>query len=149
MQNMNGKRYTDVEKTEFCELAQVHGIRQAIRELKYPSYPVAVGWMEKRGIRPELSNIMETARKYHTFYTTEDLLASIDNAMSVVQEMYATVETADEAKKLAEAVQKLVNTRLLLEGKATVVTEKRETTQQDLEIAAMLRAEQTKQDQMS
>jgi hypothetical protein len=147
MNSKNGIRYDDNQQAEFCELAQNVGIRQAIRELKYPSYPVAVGWMEKRGIRPQLSTVMETARKWHTFYTTEDLLASIDAAMAVVEEMYLTVETADEAKKLAEAVQKLVNTRLVLEGKANNILEKRETTQQDLEIMEMLRVEREKQDQ--
>jgi hypothetical protein len=141
----NGKRYTDEQQKEFCELAQIVGIPRAMRELGYPSFPTAVGWMEKRGIKPLHSNIMETARKYQRFYATEDLLATVDNAMAVVEEMYAQVKTPDDMKKLAEAVQKLVNTRLLLEGKANSITEKRETTQQDLEIAEMLRVERDKQ----
>jgi hypothetical protein len=149
MAKENGKRYDDSQQKEFCELAQIVGIARAIRELRYPSWPTAVSWMEKRGIQPLHSNIMETARKYQRFYATEDLLATVDNAMAVVEEMYAEVRTPDDMKKLAEAVQKLVNTRLLLEGKANSISEKRETTQQDLEIAQLLRVEQAKQDSVS
>lgn len=142
-------RYSDKEQTEFCELAQTIGIGRAIRELGYPSFPTAIGWMEKRGIEPAHNDIMATARKYQRFYQTEDLLKTIDDGIAVVEEMYAKVQTPDDAKKLAEAIQKLMNTRLLLEGKANNISEKRETTQQDLEIAEMLRAEMAKQDEES
>ena len=47
-------------------------------------------------------------------------------------------------KKVAEAMQKLVNTRLLLEGKATSINEKRETSKMDLEIADLINAEKAK-----
>lgn len=141
----NGKRYTDEEQSEFCELAQVIGIGRAIRELKYPSFPTAILWMEKRGIEPAHNDIMATARKYQRFYAAEDLIKVIDDAVSVTEEMYAKVETPDDAKKLAEAIQKLMNTRLLLEGKANSISEKRETTQADLEIAELLRIEEAKQ----
>ena len=139
------KRYTDKEQSEFCETAQIIGIGRAIRELGYPSFPTAILWMQKRGIEPAHNDIMETARKYQRFYETEDLLKTIDDGIAVVEEMFATAQTADDAKKLAEAIQKLMNTRLLLEGKANSISEKRETTQQDLEIAEMLRAERVKQ----
>lgn len=139
------KRYTDEEQAVFCELAQSIGIGRTIRELGYPTYPTAMMWMNKRGVEPAHNDLMDKARQFQRFYQTEDLIKTIDDGLAVVEEMYATVETPDEAKKLAEAIQKLVNTRLLLEGKANAITEKRETTQQDLEIAEMLRAEQAKQ----
>lgn len=140
-----GKRYTDEEQATFCELAQEIGVGRAIRELGYPSFPMAYAWLDKRGIEPKADDIMAKARKFQRFYQTEDLLRTIDDAIAVTEEMYATVQTADEAKKLAEAVQKLMNTRLLLEGKANAITEKRETTQADLEIAELLRLEKAKQ----
>jgi hypothetical protein len=143
--SIHGKRYDDEQQAIFCEMAQTIGIARAIRELGYPTFPTAVTWMEKRGIEPNHSNIMETARKYQRFYETEDLLATVDNGIAVIEEMYAKVQTPDDAKKLAEAIQKLMNTRLLLEGKANSITEKRETTQQDLEIAELLRVEQAQQ----
>ena len=140
----NSKRYTDEEKNAFCELAQSVGIGRAIRELKYPTYTAGMMWMEQRGIEPAHNELMEKARKYHKFYKTEDMLKTVDEALSVIESMYAEVETPDDAKKLAEAVQKLMNTRLLLEGKANSISEKRETTQQDLEIAELLRSEEAK-----
>jgi hypothetical protein len=143
--NSRQKRYSDKEQAEFCELAQEVGVGRAVRELGYPSFPMAYQWLAKRGIEPKHSNIMENARKFHRFYQTEDLLKTIDDGLAVIEEMYANVQTPDDAKKLAEAIQKLMNTRLLLEGKANAITEKRETTQQDLEIAELIRVEQAKQ----
>jgi hypothetical protein len=145
----HAKRYNDEEQAVFCDLAQQLGIGRAIRELGYPSFSNGMIWMQKRGIEPAHDNLMENARKFHRYYRTEDLLKVVDDAMAVTEEMYAKAETPDDAKKLAEATQKLVNTRLLLEGKATSITDKRETTQADLEIAEMLRAEQAKQSTQS
>lgn len=142
---MAHKEYSDEQQAEFCVLAQEIGVGRAIRELGYPTFPTAYAWLAKRGIEPNHSNIMENARKFHRFYQTEDLLKTVDDGLAVIEEMYANVQTPDDAKKLAEAIQKLMNTRLLLEGKANTITEKRETTQADLEIAELLRAEQAKQ----
>ena len=142
---MGIKSYTDEQKADFCSLAQEIGIGRAIRELGYPSYPAAAAWMKARGIEPNVDTAMQQMKQWHTFYQVEDMLMAIDNGMSVVEELYATVQTADEAKKLAEALQKLANTRLLLEGKSTSISEKRETTQQDLEIAELIRQEKAKQ----
>lgn len=145
LRNMGIKSYTDEQKADFCSLAQEIGIGRAIRELGYPSYPAAAAWMKARGIEPNVDTAMQQMKQWHTFYQVEDMLMAIDNGMSVVEELYATVQTADEAKKLAEALQKLANTRLLLEGKSTSISEKRETTQQDLEIAELIRQEKAKQ----
>lgn len=142
---MSAKRYTDEEQAAYCELAQYVGIGAAIRELGYPSYPAAMMWMEKRGVEPKEVDIMAKARQFHKYYQAEDLLKTIDEAMSVITSLYSSIETAAEAKQLAEAISKLVNSRQLLEGKANSIVEKRETTQQDLEIAEMLRVEAAKQ----
>lgn len=139
------KRYTDEQQAEFCELAQSIGVGRAIRELGYPTFPTAYAWLDKRGIEPKHDDIMANARKFHRMYQTEDLIQTIDDGLSVIEEMYSNVQTADEVKKLAEATQKLVNARLLLEGKANSITEKRETTQADLEIQELLRIEEAKQ----
>lgn len=137
--------YTDEQQADFCSLAQEIGIGRAIRELGYPTYPAAVRWLNARGVKPNVDKVMQEAKKWHTYYQVEDMLMAIDNGMSVVEELYASCSTPDDAKKLAEAMQKLANTRLLLEGKANSITEKRETSQQDLEIAELLRAEQARQ----
>src|SRR5690606_31479136 len=98
-------------------------------------------WLEKRGVEPKHIDIMEKARLFHSYYKAEDMLKVVDEALSVVQSLYSTVETADDAMKLANAVSKLVNARQVLEGKASSIIEKRETTQTDLEIVELLNAQ--------
>ena len=142
---MAHRDYSDQQQAEFCALAQEIGVGRAIRELGYPTHPTAYSWMSKRGIEPKHSHIMDNALKFHRFYKTEDLLKTVDEGIAVIEEMYSKIKTADEAKKLAEAIQKLMNTRLLLEGKANTISEKREVTQADLEIAELLRTERAKQ----
>lgn len=132
------KTYTDEEKAAFCELAQYVGIGAAIREFKYPSYPTAMMWMEQRGVEPKKVDIMAKAREFHQYYHVEDMIKVVDEAMAVVQGLYSSITTADEAMKLANAVNKLVNSRQVLEGKASSIIEKRETTQSDLEIIELL-----------
>ena len=138
-------RYTDEQQAEFCELAQLIGVGRAIRELGYPTHNSAYLWLQARGIEPKPSDVMENARKFQRAYETDDLIRAVDDAMAVTEEMYAQATTPDDVKRLAEAIQKLVNTRLLLEGKANNINESRQVTQQDLEIAEMLRVEQVKQ----
>jgi hypothetical protein len=132
--------YTEAQQAEFCSLAQEIGIGRAMTELGFPkSYPTGIKWMSSRGIKPNVDSLMQQAKMYHVLYQAEDLMEQVDNALFVVQKLMLNCDNADDAKKLAEALQKLNNTRLLLEGKSTQITEKRETTQQDLEIAEMIR----------
>jgi hypothetical protein len=141
----NHKDYDDEQRSTFCEMATEIGIGRSIRELGYPTYPTAIGWMKARGVVPNIDKVMQQAKIWHQFYQVEDLLEQVDTALAVVQELVMTCTNADDAKKLSEAMQKLVNTRLLLEGKSTSINEKRETTQQDLEIQELLRIEMSKQ----
>ncbi len=137
--------YSEEEKAEFCEHAQAFGIGRALRDLGFPaSYSTAIRWMNQRGVQPNIDKVMQTVKLWHAYYTVEDLLEQIDTAMAVTQDILLKAESADDAKKCAEALQKLVNTRLLLEGKATSINEKRETTKMDLEIADLISAEKAK-----
>ena len=140
----NAKRYSDEEQTIFVELAQEIGIARAVRELGYPTYTAGMLWVKKRGVEIPKSDIMAVARQYSQFYSTEDLLAAVDAGMGVVEELFAQADNADDVKKLAEAMQKLANTRLLLEGKANSITEKREVSPVDLEIQHLIEQEQSK-----
>lgn len=145
---MTGKRpqpsYSDKEKADFCELAKEIGIGRAIRELKYPSYPTAMAWMSARGIEPNTDKMMARVKSFHTYYTAEDLLVAFDDAVSVAEEMLTKAETPDDLKRITEALYKIVQTRHLIEGKATAISEKREMTQQDLEILELLNMEKAR-----
>lgn len=138
--------YTDEQKAEFCELAQYVGIGAAIRELGYPTYTAAAYWMEQRGVKAKKVDIMAKARQFHAYYHVEDMLKVVDEAMNVVTELYSKCETADDANKLANAVSKLVTSRQLLEGKASSIVDKRETTQTDLEIMQLLNEQRMQND---
>lgn len=138
------KTYTDEQKAEFCEMAQEIGIGRTIRQLGYPSYPAGVAWMRARGIEPSVDKTMQAIKEYHTRYTVEDILVQFDMAHTVAEEMLMKAETPDDLKRIADALSKIVQTRQLLEGKATAISEKRETTQQDLEIMELLSMEQAR-----
>lgn len=137
--------YTEEEQAAFCTHAQEFGIGRAIRDMGYPkSYSTAIKWLNARGVQPNIDKAMQQVKLWHAYYTVEDLLEQVDTAMAVTQDILMKAETADDAKKCAEALQKLVNTRLLLEGKATTISEKRETSKMDLEIADLISAEKAK-----
>lgn len=133
------REYDDQQRADFVELAASIGIGRAIRELGYPTYPTAQSWCRARGVTPNKDSAYSQMKDWHTLYQVEDILIVIDEGISAAQDMIATVQTPDELKKLAEAVQKLGNTRLLLEGKSTSITEKREVTAEDSEFAKALR----------
>ena len=135
---MQQKTYDDEQRSAFVELASQIGIGRAIRELGYPTYPTAQAWCRARGVNPNVDTAFAQIKDWHTFYQLEDMLIVIDEGISVVQNMLLSVDSADDAKKLAEAIQKLMNTRQMLEGKATNITEKRET-QQDSEFEHALK----------
>lgn len=123
------KEYDDEQRSVFVELAQQIGIGRAIRELGYPSYPTAQAWCRSRGVVPNKDSAYAQLNDWHTFYQVEDMLIVIDEGISRVQELLVDAQTADDMKKLSEALQKLANTRLLLEGKSTSITERRDTTE--------------------
>jgi hypothetical protein len=135
---MNQKTYDDEQRALFVELAQQIGIGRAIRELGYPTYPTAQAWVRAAGVEPNVDTAYAQIKQWHTFYQVEDMLIVIDEGISVAQDMLMKVETADDMKKLSEAIQKLANTRLLLEGKSTSISEKREVSSSDLEIQALI-----------
>jgi hypothetical protein len=133
------KSYDDHQRAEFLELAQIIGIGRAIRELGYPSYPTAQKWCMAAGIEPNVDTAFAQMKQWHTFYQVEDLLLVGDEIMSTIQSMLVSADNADDVKKLTEAYQKATNTRLLLEGKSTSITEKREVSAEDTEFEKALR----------
>ena len=133
------KTYDDKQRADFVELAQQIGIGRAIRELGYPTYPTAQGWCRAAGVVPNKDTAYAQMKEWHTFYQVEDMLIVIDEGISVARDMMLTAQTPDDMKKLSEAIQKLSNTRLLLEGKSTSITEKREVSSEESEFEKALR----------
>ena len=136
----NIDKYTDEERSIFVELAAEIGIGRSIRELGYPSYPTAQAWCRARGVTPNKDTAYAQMKEWHTFYQVEDLLIVGDEMISAIQDRIIDPNlTPDEVKKLSESYQKVVNTRLLLEGKATNINESRSVSKEDSEFEQALR----------
>lgn len=145
---MSNDQYTNEQQEEFCSLAMEVGVHRAMRELKYPkSATSGIKWLQARGLKPSVDKMMQKVKEWHTYYQVEDLMEQVDTSLYIVSELMMNCTTADDAKKLAEAIQKLNNTRLLLEGKATSINEKRETTPLDLEISKLIEEQKALNDE--
>lgn len=123
---MAGKaRYTDEQKDEFIELAQLKGIAPAIRELKYPTYPAAQKWFKERDLdMPTIDTLMQKAADMRVFYGDNEkkyaLQVTID---AIVEKVQNNDLDADELNKASNALAKLIQTFQLIEGKSTAITE--------------------------
>lgn len=143
MANIN---YSDQERADFLELAKEIGITRAKRELGYPKHwATGKSWVDAAGITVPLDTIKAQAAAHWDWYKAEDLLIVAKEALlRIVESLQTDNLTPDEQKKLAEAYQKYVNTILLLEGKATNITESRKTGDMDLAITDLLNAEKAR-----
>jgi hypothetical protein len=138
--------FTEEEITKFLDVAQEVGIGKAIRDLGYPkSWATGQKWAEMRGVKVSLNEVMANAKKYHTYYETEDMLAVVEEGIMRAKEKFVEEDLdADELKKVSESVQKLSNTWLLLQGRATGINESRQSDKMDEDIAALLMQERKK-----
>ena len=137
-------RYTDEEQAIFCDLAKEVGIGRAIRTLKYPTWATGAAWLKNRGIEPNTIETFKNVKAYHTYYQVEDILIVFDSAIQVAEEMIVNAETPDDLQRISNSLYKIVQTRQLLEGKATSINEKREMTQADLEILELINVEKAR-----
>ena len=137
--------YTDQEREAFCALAHDIGIAPAMRELGYPSMPAACKWLKARGIAITLDSLMANVKKFHTLYEVDDLLTVVETGVARVVEMYTQTDlTPDGMQRAATATQKLVSSWLLLKGKATSISETRESDALDVALVDLLNAEKAR-----
>lgn len=139
---MAGKaHYTDEQKDDLIELAQIKGIAPAIRELGYPSYTGAVKWFKERNLEvPVVDSLMAKAAEMKLFYNDSAKKASIQVAIDRIVEMIQenAVLTADDINKLSNALAKLLQTYQLIEGKSTQINEKVEISETDKNIQRLM-----------
>lgn len=120
------KRYTEEEINTYLALAQEVGHGKAIRELGYPSYPMAIRWANARGVEVNINKIMQDIKKVHAFYQEEDLIVLIEETLERARGMVMESSLdADSLKKVSESIQKMVNTWQLLKGRPNNITETR------------------------
>jgi hypothetical protein len=139
--------YTDQQINDFLELAQEVGITRAKRELGFPkSWATAQMWAKNRNVTVAVDEIMAKTREAGIRYEAEDVVTVAQEGMQrVYQELMNNPDlAADDQKKLAEALQKHYNVWAAAQGKATNITESRQTDTMDEHILELLNVEKAK-----
>lgn len=119
---MNQTKYTDQDKRDYLDIAQELGHARAMRELQYPkSWNTANQWAKDFGVSIPLDELKARARAHRDFYETEELLtvaqAAIDRAMDFLDRDADL--SADDLKKVVDAMGKAIDKHLLISGKVT------------------------------
>lgn len=139
--------YTDKEINDFLELAQEVGITKAKRELEYPkSWSTAQYWAEKRGVNTAADEVKSRAAGMREWYQTEEVITIAQEGFNRVYEELINNRdlTPDDQKKLAEALTKHYNVWANAQGKATNISESRQTDVLDGHLQELLHTERAK-----
>lgn len=132
--------YTREQEEEFISVANEIGIAPAMRELGYPgSHHTAAKWFKSRGLEtPNVSSLQSAARALRTHYEAEEELAGIQLMMDRYTDMMMNNDlTPEEFNKLANAYERVIKTKRLIEGKSTGITQNNQYDGTDLEIAKL------------
>lgn len=136
--------YTDEQINNFLDLAQEVGITRAKRELGYPkAWSTGQYWAQNRGVTVAVDEVMAKAKATDEWYKTEEVITIAQEGMNrVFHELVNNQSlTPDDQKKLSEALMKHYNVWANAQGKATNISESRETDAFDVRIQAMLEQE--------
>lgn len=122
---MSALRYTEEEIQLFLEAAQEIGVGPAMRDLGYPKSPsTAWDWVDKYDVQVNIDTLKQHASHMKVFYAQREKLVV---AMSALDRIYEALTrenlSADDQKKLSDALQKTIQTIELLEGRVTDRTE--------------------------
>lgn len=139
--------YTDQEINDFLDMAQEVGITKTMRELKYPnSWSTAKRWAELRGVTVAVDTLKQQAAAVREWYKDEEVTLVAQEGFNRVYEELTTnpALTPDDQKKLAEALQKHYHVWAGIQGKATSITENRQTDTMDQHLQELLNMERSK-----
>lgn len=122
---MTNKVYTEQEVEDFIELASVRGIAPSIRALGYPTFPTAQRWFRDKGLdMPTIDSLMAKAAEMKIYYgDNEKKYAAQILIDRIVEKLQEDDLDADGVNKLANALNKAIQTFNLIEGKSTSITE--------------------------
>ena len=107
------------------EVAAELGHSRAMREMGYPkSWNTANQWAQDFGVNVSLDELKARAAAHRDFYEKEELLTAaqvaIDRALDMLDKNDSM--TADDLKKVTDALGKAIDKHLLISGKATTRT---------------------------
>lgn len=134
--------YTREQKEEFIAVAEERGVRPAMRELGYPgSHHTVMKWFSEYGKEmPDVSYLQRKARALKEFYSDREELAVCQMMLEVITEKLETDNLdSDGINKLANSLQRVIQTANLIKGKATNVNESHTKDATDLEISRLVK----------
>ena len=139
--------YTREQQQEFIDLAQERGFRPAMRELGYPgSHHTAAKWFKEWQLPlPDVSYLQRKAQALKEFYGDREELAVCQAMLEVIMEkIEITSLDPDGINKLANSLQRVIQTANLIRGKATSVSESHVKDGMDLEIGKLMKEMESK-----
>ena len=138
--------YSDRQVNEFIEAAKEMGISPAIRHMGYPTWSTAQRWFNEKGIPlPTIDSLLAKAAEMKIFYTDKEKKYAVQSVIDrVVESLQQDNLTADEINKLANALNKAIQTFQLIEGKATTISESHQKDGTDLAVMDMLNSAKAK-----
>jgi hypothetical protein len=139
--------YSDEQINDFLELAQEVGITRAKRELGYPnSWATAQRWAKVRNVTVATDDMKSQAAAVREWYKDEELIILTQEGFNRVYEELTTNAdlSADDQKKLSEAANKYYQMWASIKGKATSITENRQTDTMDQHLEELLSMERAK-----
>ncbi|MGW3929978.1 hypothetical protein ACWECC_18020 [Streptomyces microflavus] len=119
---MPGPKYTEEEKLAYLNKASEIGHSRARRELGYPnSWSTANSWAKEFGVTIALSELKAKSAAFNQWYRDEELLIAMQDVIDRGMEYINDYErlTPDEYKKTVEGIKRAIETKNLIEGKAT------------------------------
>ena len=128
---MANVEYTEEQRAEFVEMAELEGITPAMRILGFPKHwMTGKKWCDNAGVEVSLDALQQKAAAFNRYYTNAEKMVA---AQSLLNRLVEAIErdpslTADELNKLASGIQKAIQVLALVEGTAT---DRRETVQRD------------------
>ncbi|MEU9230414.1 hypothetical protein AB0D40_39560 [Streptomyces massasporeus] len=116
------QEYTKEAKETYLELAQELGHPRAMRELGYPkSWNTANKWAKESGVEVTLDELKSRAAAHRDWYGDyehmEALQSIIDRSLELT-ERTADI-SADDLKKVADALTKAIDKQRVIQGKTT------------------------------
>lgn len=133
--------YSDRQVQDFIEAATEMGVSPAMRALGYPkTWSTAQTWFKTAGLElPTVDSLMAKAAELKQFYSDKEKKFAVQVTLDrIVEKLQQDDLTADDLNKLANALNKAIQTFNLVEGKATSVHEQRQKDGSDLAIIDML-----------
>ena len=113
--------YEESDRVDFVELAQQIGIGPAMKELGYPkSVSTAQEWIKGMGVEITINSLKQKAREMQHFYTDREQMTVLMEAYDRINEQLQCGDlSADDIKKLSDALNKITITYELIAGRAT------------------------------